>query len=141
MGPLGWPEMVFIFVAALVVFGPKQLPELGKKLGKGLSEFRKASAELKSTFQREMDNIERETRMQDVRKAAADIKADIQKDFSPSALLKSGDEFYDEYDHNDSSPAKPTSAARSDTAVEEPSVATSTGKSSAADGGAEKGAA
>lgn len=141
MGPLGWPEMIFIFVAALVVFGPKQLPELGKKLGKGLSEFRKASAELKSTFQREMDNIERETRMQDVRKAASDIKADIQKDFSPSALLKGDDEFYDEYDHNDSSPAKPTSAARSDTAAEEPAVATSTEKSSATNGGAEKGAA
>lgn len=141
MGPLGWPEMIFIFVAALVVFGPKQLPELGKKLGKGLSEFRKASAELKSTFQREMDNIERETRMQDVRKAASDIKADIQKDFSPSALLKGDDEFYDEYDHNDSSPAKPTSAARSDTAAEEPSVAASTEKSSATNSGAEKGAA
>ncbi len=141
MGPLGWPEMIFIFVAALVVFGPKQLPELGKKLGKGLSEFRKASSELKSTFQREMDNIERETRMQDVRKAASDIKADIQKDFSPSALLKGDDEFYDEYDHNDSPPAKPTSAARSDTAAEEPSVAASTEKSSATNGGAEKGAA
>ena len=141
MGPLGWPEMIFIFVAALVVFGPKQLPELGKKLGKGLSEFRKASAELKSTFQREMDNIERETRMQDVRKAAADIKSDIQKDFSPSALLKGDDEFYDEYDHNDSSPAKPTSAARSDKAAEEPSVAASTEKSSATNSGAEKGAA
>jgi TatA/E family protein of Tat protein translocase len=141
MGPLGVPEMIFIFVAALVVFGPKQLPELGKKLGKGLSEFRKASTELKSTFQREMDSIERETRMQDVRQAASDIKSDIQKDFSPSAMLKGDDEIYDEYDHYDSPPAKSTSAARSDTATGEPSVATSTENSSAVDSGAEKGVA
>ena len=141
MGPLGFPEMIFIFVVALVVFGPKQLPELGKKLGKGMSEFRKASTELKSTFQREMDNIERETRMQDVRQAASDIKSDIEKDLSPSALLKGDDEFYDEYDQHDSPPAKTASAARSDTVAEKPSVATSTENSSTVDSGAEKGAA
>ena len=60
MGPLGVQEMIFIFVAALVIFGPKKLPELGKQLGKGMAEFRRASSELKGTFQREMDNIERE---------------------------------------------------------------------------------
>ena len=59
MGPLGVQEMIFIFVAALVIFGPKKLPELGKQLGKGMAEFRRASSELKGTFQREMDNIER----------------------------------------------------------------------------------
>ena len=60
MGPLGFPETVFIFVLALLVFGPKKLPELGKTIGKAMSEFRRASSELKATFDREMTQIERE---------------------------------------------------------------------------------
>jgi sec-independent protein translocase protein TatA len=58
MGPLGWQETVFIFVLALLVFGPKKLPELGKTIGKALTEFR-ASSELKSTWDREMVNWSR----------------------------------------------------------------------------------
>jgi TatA/E family protein of Tat protein translocase len=61
MGPLGWQETVFIFILALLIFGPKKLPELGKTLGKAMTEFRRASSELKSTFDREMSNLERET--------------------------------------------------------------------------------
>jgi TatA/E family protein of Tat protein translocase len=60
MGPLGWQETVFIFVLALLIFGPKKLPELGKNLAKGLAEFRRASNELKATFDREMKALERE---------------------------------------------------------------------------------
>ena len=60
MGPLGVPETVFIFVLALLIFGPKKLPELGKTLGKAMTEFRRASSELKATFDREMSAIERE---------------------------------------------------------------------------------
>src|SRR5216684_175956 len=61
MGPLGMQEMLVIFVLALLIFGPKKLPELGKTLGKAMTEFRRASSELKSTFDREMSNLERET--------------------------------------------------------------------------------
>ena len=61
MGNLGMSEMIVIFVLALLIFGPKKLPELGKTLGKALTEFRRASSELKSTFDREMNNLERET--------------------------------------------------------------------------------
>ena len=46
MGNIGFPEMVLIFVVALLVFGPKRLPELGRSLGRGLSEFRRASSDL-----------------------------------------------------------------------------------------------
>jgi sec-independent protein translocase protein TatA len=60
MGPLGFSETVFIFVLALLVFGPKKLPELGRTIGKAMSEFRRASSELKATFDREMTQIERE---------------------------------------------------------------------------------
>src|SRR5437016_1533691 len=61
MGPLGWPETVFIFFLALVLFGPKKLPELGRTVGKALTEFRRASSELKATFDREMKTLEQET--------------------------------------------------------------------------------
>jgi TatA/E family protein of Tat protein translocase len=60
MGPVGWQEMVIIFVVALVLFGPKKLPELGRTLGKAITEFRRASSELKATFDREMQSLERE---------------------------------------------------------------------------------
>ncbi len=43
---LGVPELILIFVIAIVVFGPKKLPEIGKSFGKGLSEFRKATSEI-----------------------------------------------------------------------------------------------
>jgi sec-independent protein translocase protein TatA len=61
MGPLGMPEMMFILVLALVLFGPKKLPEIGRTVGKAITEFRRASDELKSTFEREMKNLEQET--------------------------------------------------------------------------------
>ena len=60
MGPLGWQEMVFIFVLALLLFGPKKLPEIGRTLGKAITEFRRASSELKATFDRELSSLERE---------------------------------------------------------------------------------
>ena len=60
MGPLGFQEMAFIFLLALLLFGPKKLPELGRHLAKGLAEFRRAQNELKSTFEREMRSLERE---------------------------------------------------------------------------------
>ena len=62
MGTLGVPEMMVIFVLALVLFGPKKLPEIGRTLGKAITEFRKASSELKNTFTAEMENLERETK-------------------------------------------------------------------------------
>jgi sec-independent protein translocase protein TatA len=61
MGPLGTQELVFIFILALLLFGPKKLPELGKTIGKAMTEFRRAQTELKTTFDREMKNLERET--------------------------------------------------------------------------------
>jgi sec-independent protein translocase protein TatA len=61
MGNLGMSYFFFIFVLALLIFGQKKLPELGKTLGKAMTEFRRASTELKSTFDREMSNLERET--------------------------------------------------------------------------------
>ena len=59
---LGMPEMIFIFLLALVVVGPKKLPELGRQLGKFLAEFKRASNEFKNQLETEMLNIELQER-------------------------------------------------------------------------------
>lgn len=56
------PELIFIFLLALVILGPRKLPELGRQLGKALGEFKKASNEFKSQLETEMLNIELEER-------------------------------------------------------------------------------
>ena len=75
MGPIGMQEMVVIFLVALVLFGPKKLPELGKTLAKAVTEFRRAQSDLKATFEREMHSIERETESlrEATRQAAVDL--------------------------------------------------------------------
>jgi TatA/E family protein of Tat protein translocase len=60
MGPVGVQELIVIFLVALVLFGPKKLPELGKTIAKGISEFRRAQSELKSTFEGHMRDLEKE---------------------------------------------------------------------------------
>ncbi|HEY8182644.1 MAG TPA: TatA/E family twin arginine-targeting protein translocase [Thermoanaerobaculia bacterium] len=53
-GSLGIPELILIFIVALLVFGPKRLPEIGRTLGKALGEFKKATDDLKNTIEREV---------------------------------------------------------------------------------------
>ena len=95
MGPLGWQETVFIFVLALLIFGPKKLPELGKTIGKAMTEFRRASSELKSTFDREMSNLERETES-----SVKEINSAVNYDTYnyDSSSYDSGSYGYDSYD-------------------------------------------
>lgn len=54
MWNLGFQELVIIFIIALVIFGPRKLPDLGKSLGKSLAEFKRASNELKRTWEDEV---------------------------------------------------------------------------------------
>jgi len=61
MGPIGVPELIIILVVALIVFGPRKLPELGRSLGKSLSEFKRASNELRNTLDEEIRLEERRT--------------------------------------------------------------------------------
>jgi sec-independent protein translocase protein TatA len=58
MGNIGFPELVVIFIVALLVFGPRKLPELGRSLGRGISEFRRASSDLKTSIEREIENAD-----------------------------------------------------------------------------------
>ena len=57
---LGLPEMIFIFLLALIIFGPKKLPEIGRQIGKAMGEFKKASNEFRSQIEGEIRNLELE---------------------------------------------------------------------------------
>jgi len=61
-GSLGMPELIVIFVIALVVFGPRKLPELGRSLGRGIAEFKKATNELQTTLEQEINADEQRTK-------------------------------------------------------------------------------
>jgi TatA/E family protein of Tat protein translocase len=61
MGSIGMPELVIIFVIALIIFGPRKLPELGKSLGRSINEFKRASNELKNTLEDEIRVEEQKT--------------------------------------------------------------------------------
>lgn len=60
MGPLGFTEILFILVLALLLFGPKRLPELARMLGRGLAEFRRASNDLRASIEDEVRTLERD---------------------------------------------------------------------------------
>ncbi len=65
LGPIGMQELIIIFVIALIVFGPRKLPQLGKSLGRSIAEFKRASNELRST-------LEQEIRVEETRKEIMD---------------------------------------------------------------------
>jgi TatA/E family protein of Tat protein translocase len=71
---LGFPEMMFIFILALILFGPKKLPEIGKQIGKGLAEFKRASREFQSQIEDEVRKLE--------------VEVDLQKTIAPTPLAE-----------------------------------------------------
>src|SRR6195256_3276158 len=70
-GSIAMPELIIIFVIALIIFGPRKLPELGRSLGKSLSEFKRASNELKSTLEEEIRLDEQRANLEASRAASA----------------------------------------------------------------------
>ena len=76
MGPFGVSEIVFLFIAALIIFGPKKLPEIGKTLGKGMREFRKATDDLKANWEDHLRDSE--SPVQDLQQTIHEVKADIE---------------------------------------------------------------
>jgi sec-independent protein translocase protein TatA len=73
-GSLGMPELIVIFVIALIVFGPRKLPELGRSLGRGIAEFKKATSELQSSLEQEI-RLEEQRSESDASKAETQVPA------------------------------------------------------------------
>jgi sec-independent protein translocase protein TatA len=71
MGSVGFPELIIIFVIALIIFGPRKLPEIGRSLGKSLAEFKKASNDLRSTLEEEIRLDETRSQLEASRAAQA----------------------------------------------------------------------
>ena len=85
MGSLGMQEIIVIFIIALIIFGPRKLPELGKTLGKGLAEFKRASNELKQTWEEEVRLDKEKEQMSEILKDSTITKSDILGDENNSA--------------------------------------------------------
>jgi len=70
-GPIGVPELIVIFLVALLIFGPRKLPDIGKSIGKGLAEFKRASDDLKKTIEEEIEQGKQE--VSSVRREIAEV--------------------------------------------------------------------
>src|SRR5436190_12126238 len=76
MGPFGFQEIIFIFIAALIIFGPKKLPEIGKTIGKGMREFKKATDDLKSNWEEHLRDTD--SPVHDLKQTMNEVKADLE---------------------------------------------------------------
>ena len=88
MGPIGMPELVIILVIALIVFGPRKLPELGRSLGRSIGEFKRASNELRSTLDEEI-RVE-EQKNADRQRVDADRRTEPRTDDEPGVPRHTG---------------------------------------------------
>ena len=80
MGSLGMQEIIVIFVLALIIFGPRKLPDLGKSLGRGMAEFKKASNELKQTWEDEVRLEKEKQDMAEILKDTSDWKRSLEEE-------------------------------------------------------------
>jgi sec-independent protein translocase protein TatA len=88
MGSLGYQEIIIIFILALIIFGPRKLPELGKTIGKGLAEFKKASNELKQTWEDEVNLDKEKAAFSEIVKDSTIKPSEILNDISSPAESK-----------------------------------------------------
>jgi sec-independent protein translocase protein TatA len=72
---LGISELMVIFVIALVVFGPKRLPALGRSVGRAIAEFKKASQEFKDSVKEEMKEMEKIAQVEELKTMGQEIAA------------------------------------------------------------------
>ena len=107
MGQLGFSEMLLIFIVALLVFGPKKLPELGKSLGKGIREFKKATEELKSSWEDQVKDIS--TPLNEVKNDIHNMGQDVKSDFYKS--LETAAEKPEEPSHSTAVASHPSESA------------------------------
>ena len=86
-GPLGVPEVILIFVVALLLFGPRKMPQIGRSLGRAIGEFRRASNEFKRTIEDEVAadeirSVQRE--LKEIRTAGTDVVKAVESPSSES---------------------------------------------------------
>ncbi len=62
VGPVGWPELLSIFVIILIIFGPRKLPEVAEAFGKSIQKFKKASREVKEEIEQDNEDKDRDTK-------------------------------------------------------------------------------
>jgi sec-independent protein translocase protein TatB len=74
---IGMPELIVILVIALIVIGPKKLPDLARSFGRAINEFKKATRELK-------DSMDLDNELKEIKKPLSDLKADLQTRYTPS---------------------------------------------------------
>ena len=87
-GSLGGPEIIFIMVLALLLFGPRKLPQIGRTVGKTPSEFRKATHDFRSTLEHEIDTEQVravKNELQSVAKEATDAASDVAEITEPES--------------------------------------------------------
>ena len=86
------PELIIIFTIALIIFGPRKLPELGKSLGRSLAEFKRASNELKNTLDEEIRTEDRRSaeRQEPPRVTAPIEHVDLAERVDDTATLNTG---------------------------------------------------
>lgn len=90
---LGLPELIIIFVIALLVFGPKKLPDLGKSVGRAMAEFKKAQQEFQESVQAEMKDVEKTANLQEVKElASVDLKAYEEADAGSAVVERETDQ-------------------------------------------------
>jgi TatA/E family protein of Tat protein translocase len=77
-GSIGGTELLLILVIALLIFGPRKLPELGRSLGRGLAEFRKAGTEFKTTLEKEIASEDGMNVLGEVETAAREVTDAVQ---------------------------------------------------------------
>jgi TatA/E family protein of Tat protein translocase len=82
---LGIPELIVIFVIALVVFGPKKLPDLGKSIGRAMAEFKKAQQEFQESVQSEMKEVQKTANLDELKKLGNLGDQSLSKEIEASA--------------------------------------------------------
>jgi sec-independent protein translocase protein TatA len=78
-GSIGPAELILIFVIALLVFGPKKLPEIGRSVGKALREFKKTSDEIKGRIEEEIEASELKDIRKDIQSGVDDLRSSVNK--------------------------------------------------------------
>ncbi len=100
---LGFPEMLFLALLALIIFGPRRLPEIGRQIGKAMAEFKRASNEFKSQLETEMRQLELE-------ESTSRIAPDVPE--PPHGTIASGTSYEDAATQGESPDAHHAGASR-----------------------------